>query len=180
MSEALGPKLNEAAWHGHTATVRTLLKQMSAEAHAGDTNGIRRKSDFALPFAAYGGHTDTMRVLLQHKADVHISSGEDNRQDYILQIAAQRLDTKMICLLLEHGANVGHWTNKIIRRHLAAPKADCIGFGLRLGVRILSALAKRKNSVLDWMTVRNRYANVLVIAFDSTCQDLAVLVLSYV
>src|SRR5215216_3213584 len=58
--------LMRAAYHGHGAMVRALLK------HGADPNLMRNDRFTALALAAFFGHTETVRTLIEHGAKTEV------------------------------------------------------------------------------------------------------------
>jgi ankyrin repeat protein len=95
--EKLDSLLIDAAWDGHTETVRMLLAA-GADMHAWN--------DFALRFAAHNGHTETVKALLAAGANVHAMD------DYALCHAAMMGHTETARVLAKHIFAPDSWRGK--------------------------------------------------------------------
>ncbi|KXG52095.1 uncharacterized protein PGRI_083790 [Penicillium griseofulvum] len=73
------------------------------EFEEGTSSTFPKKDGTALHAAALGGHTETIRLLLERGADVNAQGGEDGTALYA---AALRGHTETIQLLLERGADI--------------------------------------------------------------------------
>lgn len=99
----------EAAALGKADRARRLLMQDPAAVHAWSPDGFT-----PLHLAAYFGQLDTVRILLEHGADVSANSRNPMTLTP-LHSAAANGDCSICALLLEHGAEVdarqhGGWT----------------------------------------------------------------------
>ena len=86
----------EACDSGDTKRVKLLIEQDSTLVNA---QGCFKETP--LHIASYQGHTKTVALLLQHKADVN---AQDNDQETPLHIASEEGPTETIKLLLSYGA----------------------------------------------------------------------------
>ena len=84
-------------------TVRKLLTTNAVNVHV--ACGWDPKPDFALRYAAGFGHTDMVRVLLEHKADIH-ALDHYGVCDAALIAAAVSGHTETVRVLLHHKAEV--------------------------------------------------------------------------
>jgi ankyrin repeat protein len=89
----------EAAALGRTERLRALLDEDPSRADAVATDGFR-----PLALAAFFGHADGVRLLLDRGADVH-ARGEGAIRTTALEAAAAADDTELVRLLLDAGAD---------------------------------------------------------------------------
>ena len=94
-----------AAYDGNTEKVRQLLRDGKFDVHACDVLG---KPDCALRAAALQGHAETVRVLLEHKANVHVGGSflEGEQPGAALRLAVLNGSTETVQLLIKAKANV--------------------------------------------------------------------------
>ena len=90
--------IQNAAAKGDTKKVLDLLAKGVNINDPGDSD----KYGTPLHHAAYGGHIDLMKALLQRGANVNAKDSLDNTP---LALAAQRKQVQAVELLLQHGAN---------------------------------------------------------------------------
>jgi uncharacterized protein len=99
-----------AAMKGNAAIVEELLSEDRALVHAFSEDGWT-----ALHLAAYFGHEETVKVLLQGGADIHLKA-KNNNENMPLHAAVANKQFHIVKLLLKNGANVnatqsGGWTS---------------------------------------------------------------------
>ena len=101
--------LKSAAYYGQTKAVQLLLRVNGINVNSADHD---KRPDCALRNAVYAGHDETVRVLLEHKANVHALSAS-LYPDSVLRQAAWKGHTNTVRVLLQYKANVDdfpeHW-----------------------------------------------------------------------
>jgi ankyrin repeat protein len=96
---ALGRELIVAAGSGDAARVRELLER-GADVTVRDGGGAT-----ALVSAAYGNHVDVARLLVEAGADVNAKDSTE-QSAYLIATSEVGDDTRLLDLVLEHGADV--------------------------------------------------------------------------
>ncbi|GGE63787.1 ankyrin repeat domain-containing protein [Priestia taiwanensis] len=96
--------------NGNTEVVKALLKEDCTLVHALSEDGWS-----ALHLAAYFGHEETVKVLIEFGADVHLKA-KNNNGNIPLHAAVANKQLTIVKLLLEHGTDVhttqsGGWTS---------------------------------------------------------------------
>jgi len=101
--------LKWAAYYGQTKAVQMLVEVNGINVNSADHDNY---PDCALRNAVYTGHDETVRVLLDHKANVHAFSAS-LYPDSVLRQAAYKGHTNTVRVLLQYKANVDdcpeHW-----------------------------------------------------------------------
>ena len=91
----------KAAKKGDTAALRQLIKTDKSLLSARDKDGST-----PLHCAAWKGHGEAVRLLLDAGADIHAKSQNDHYGDTPLHAAAHGNQKDVVKLLIEYGANV--------------------------------------------------------------------------
>ena len=100
-SESVATQLHEAAWRGHTETVRALI---SAAGAGPDSHSTRRYGGTALHKGASQGHAETVQTLLSAGADPNVHS--THRYDGTpLHSAVWSVDPETARVLIAGGAD---------------------------------------------------------------------------
>ncbi|KAI1076218.1 hypothetical protein F5B20DRAFT_337407 [Whalleya microplaca] len=102
---------------GSSSLASTFLSNVSVAEVPEMQNSFPETSAPLLHFAVAGGHTDTLRLLLQ-RPDVNVN-GRDTAGYTALQRAVMNGRTDMAAMLLEHGAVVDrddNWTAEVMQR----------------------------------------------------------------
>ncbi|GJL54442.1 MAG: hypothetical protein NPIRA02_15740 [Nitrospirales bacterium] len=100
-----GNELSNAAYEGDTTKVKDLLDQGANANHQRFNDGVT-----ALLMAGQNGHTEVIKLLLAHKAEVNLPTRNGTT---VLMMAAENGHIEAVKLLLAHGAevNVQDYTN---------------------------------------------------------------------
>jgi len=161
--------------------VRVLLNA-NANVHACGPESV---AEDALLGATSHSHIETMRVLLQHNADVHARgwTWEGANPEYAVRSAAQNDRPEAVELLIQAGASADCLPLSFVRKFLEyAPDAetsiDNMARCLRMGVHKLNAL----HAQLDVSgLLRCRKEHVSALAHRHTlCHDLVEFIFIYV
>ena len=87
-----------AAEKGYTEIIQLLLHRQT-DIHAQDIKGWN-----ALFWATFSGHTKSIQIMME--AGLNVNSLDDSGQDRPLLVAIKNNNTKVVCFLLLHGAQV--------------------------------------------------------------------------
>ena len=103
MAKAVAPDkaILKAAKHGDVGVLRQLIASDRALLAARDSDG-----GTPLHCAAWKGHVEAVRLLLDAGADVHAKSTNDHYGDTPLHAAAHGNHKDVVALLIARGANV--------------------------------------------------------------------------
>jgi ankyrin repeat protein len=146
-SEQKWTPLHLAVWEGKSATVSFLLRQ-GAPPNAADESGWT-----PLHLAAQRGFDEILRTLLEHKADVTATTGDQGQEPLTIAVQAGRLSAAKI--LVEHKADPrAKWSeNEYSLLHVAASEGHCdtLAWLLTLGLP-LEVRDKRGNTPLHYAT----------------------------
>ena len=137
-SDLSGTALHYAAFCGLHTIVKYLIVEHSLDVNA---RGLYKKST-PLHWASSKGHMDTVRILLEHEADV---SAQNDDGSTPLHWAARRGRVEVVHILLEHGADAtAQDKNKLTPLHQASSggHVDSVRVFLEYGV---DATAQDKN-----------------------------------
>ena len=178
--------LVEAAGNGCTDMVRKLLV-LKADVHTPESCRGDEKPDGALRRAARCGHSETLRVLLEHKANVHV----DLCALAFNMAISLKVGARIVDLLLEHVGLIDNVDYKaiigqsFIDRFLSVTYDDqqtveniarCTRFSL-MDPSILRALSFRHE---DFVREQQRLIRILSVESGFTlCKDLGLLILLY-
>ena len=123
-SESVTTQLHEAAWRGHTETVRALIAAAGADP---DSCSTRRYGGSALHKAASRGHSETVQALLSAGADPNVHSSH-RYGGTPLHSAAWSVDPETARVLIAGGADADardeygrtplHWATRHRRTEL--------------------------------------------------------------